>query len=228
MKRDAISYDEIARTVFAPIYPVIADQIIARTHVTHGFCLDIGCGSGYLGAALARKTDLEMCFLDLSVEMLALTNRTIAENGLTTRARTLQGDVRTIQLPDASVNLCVSRGSIFFWEELTPAFSEIYRVLTPGGWAYIGGGFGTLELKTAIVEEMTRRNRGSDDFRNRVSGCLAPETRTRYETALKQAGIPSCSILQSEAQGLWIIFQKPVFGEDQPDAKPSRTCGKRP
>ncbi len=228
MKRDAISFDEIARTVFAPVYPVIADQIIARTKVTHGCCLDIGCGSGYLGAALARKTDLDVCFFDLSAEMLALTDRTIAENGLAMRARTLQGDVGAIQLPDASVNLCISRGSIFFWEALAPAFSEIYRVLAPGGWAYIGGGFGSLELKTAIVEEMTRRNRGSDDFRKRVSGSLAPETRTKYETAMKQAGIASFSILQSEAQGLWIIFRKPTPEEIRPDAIPSRACGDRP
>ncbi|MBC7343666.1 MAG: methyltransferase domain-containing protein, partial [Clostridia bacterium] len=34
-----------------------------------------------------------------------------------------------------------------FWENLEKAFKEIHRVLAPGGIAYIGGGFGTSELK---------------------------------------------------------------------------------
>jgi hypothetical protein len=50
MEIDAQKFDRIARGVFAPVYPVIAGQIIARTGVTRGVCLDIGCGGGYLGA----------------------------------------------------------------------------------------------------------------------------------------------------------------------------------
>jgi SAM-dependent methyltransferase len=79
MKIDAQKYDHIARGVFAPVYPVIAHQILSRTCVTQGVCLDIGCGGGYLGAALARTTDLFLHFFDSSEEMLAIANRTIRE-----------------------------------------------------------------------------------------------------------------------------------------------------
>jgi len=205
---DAPKYDHIARGVFAPVYPVIARQILARTGVTQGVCLDIGCGGGYLGAALARTTDLFIHFLDSSEEMLAIASRTIAENGLRTRAGTLLGEVSAIALPDASVNLAVSRGSIFFWEDLPRAFREIYRVLAPDGWAYIGGGFGSREIKETIEHEMTSRNQGNNEFSAKVRKNLGMETRARFEAALETAGIDDFFILHNEDIGLWFVIRK--------------------
>jgi ubiquinone/menaquinone biosynthesis C-methylase UbiE len=208
MKIDAQNYDRIARNVFAPVYPLIAEQIIARTGVTRGICLDIGCGGGYLGAALALAADLSVCFFDQSAEMLAIVQRTIAENGLASRAHTLQGNIMSIPLPDACMDLAVSRGSIFFWENLTTALCEIHRVLAPNGWAYVGGGFGSKELKASIIREMKARNQGSDQFRQRMSRNLGPETRVRFEKALETVGIASFSIIDNEEIGLWIVMQK--------------------
>ncbi len=55
MKINATEFDQIARTVFSPVYPVIADLIRKKTGITSGKCLDAGCGGGYLGIALAMK-----------------------------------------------------------------------------------------------------------------------------------------------------------------------------
>ena len=213
MKIDAQDYDRIAREVFAPVYPVIAEQIIVRTGVTAGACLDIGCGGGYLGAALARATDLSVCFFDESAEMLAIAQHTIADNGLAARADTLKGDVTRIPLPDGCMDLAVSRGSIFFWEDLAMAFCEIRRVLAPDGWAYVGGGFGSRELKASIIREMSARNQGDDQFRRRLDRNLAPETRARFEKALETAGIAPFSIIESEEMGLWIVIQNQMDGK---------------
>lgn len=206
--QQAQQFDEIARTVFAPVYALIADQIIAETGITQGVCLDIGCGGGHLGAALARATDLFVHFFDRSSEMMALAERTIIENRLQDRADTLQGDVCTIDLPDDAVNLAISRGSIFFWEDLPQAFREIRRVLAPQGCAYIGGGFGSHAMKDAISRQMQARNRGSRAFGDKVRHNLGPETRRRFETSLHQAGIDSFSILHNDDIGLWIVMRK--------------------
>ncbi|MFA7012276.1 MAG: class I SAM-dependent methyltransferase [Desulfobacterales bacterium] len=208
MEIDAEKYDRIARMVFSPVYPLIADQIIARTGVTQGVCMDVGCGGGYLGAALARSSKLYVHFFDRSEEMLAIAKRTIAQNNLQERADTLQGDVAAIGLPDGSVNLAVSRGSVFFWEDLTQAFREIHRVLAPHGWAYIGGGFGSRELKESIEREMSSRNQENEQFRNKGRRNLGPETRSRFETALQTAGIDSFSILHGDDIGLWLVMRK--------------------
>jgi ubiquinone/menaquinone biosynthesis C-methylase UbiE len=208
MTIDAQKYDKIARTVFAPVFPLIADQIIAYTGVTQGTCLDIGCGGGYLGAALADKTDLFVRLFDTSPDMLEVAKRTIAENKLIERADTLQGDVTAIPLPDNTIDLAVSRGSIFFWDDLPRALTDIHRVITPDGWAYIGGGFGSKAITESIVSEMKKRNQGSDEFRDRVRRNLGPESRERFETALKTAGLDRASILHDEEIGLWIIIRK--------------------
>lgn len=209
MDINAAKFDSIARTVFAPVYPVIAAQIIAHTGITGGVCLDIGCGSGYLGAALAKTTGLFVYFLDVSSEMLAVVRRTITENGLENRADILQGDVSAIALPDDSVDLAVSRGSIFFWKDLVAAFREIDRVLAPGGQAYIGGGFGTKELKEGIERKMAlKQEEGDENFRKRVTKNLGDGTRERFSSAVTAAGITSCTILQNEDIGLWLVMQK--------------------
>jgi ubiquinone/menaquinone biosynthesis C-methylase UbiE len=208
LKIDAKKYNAIARDVFAPVYPVIARQIVSHTGVTSGTCVDIGCGSGYLGAALARITDLFVHFLDQSADMITLVERTIAENGLQARSATLQGDVTDINLADASVNLVASRGSVFFWKDLPRAFKEIYRILAPQGWAYIGGGFGSRELKESIEREMASRGKGSGPFSDKVRRNLGPETRNRFVTALETAGIASYTILQSDDIGLWLVMRK--------------------
>lgn len=208
MKIDAKSFDQVARTVFAPVYPVIARQIIERTGITHGVCLDVGCGGGYLGAALARATDLFVHFFDESREMLELARRTIKENRLEERSDTLHGDVAAIDLPDHSVDLVVSRGSIFFWEDCVQAFQEIYRVLAPSGMAYLGGGFGSASLREAITSQMMARNDGDEKFRERLRQNLSQETRSRFERALQAAGIPAYSIVHTEEEGLWIIMKK--------------------
>ncbi|NLI31794.1 MAG: class I SAM-dependent methyltransferase [Deltaproteobacteria bacterium] len=208
MKIDAQSFDYLACTVFAPVYPVIAGQILEKTRITQGTCLDIGCGGGYLGLALVQATDLLVLFLDESEEMLDLVRRRIAENGLEDRTDTLRGDVTDIGLQDDTVDLAVSRGSVFFWEDCTRAFREIYRVLAPGGMAYIGGGFGSAPLLEAIAQKMKVRNHGSDEWYEKVERNLSPDTRSRFKTALKAAEISYYSIIHNNEEGLWIIIEK--------------------
>ncbi len=210
MKINASQFDHIARTIYAPVYPVIADQIIEHTGITSGQCMDVGCGPGYLGAALACKSDLYLLFFDQSDDMLTLCERTVDANGLRGRAGLLPGDIGSIALPDGSVDLIISRGSIFFWDNLPQAFSEIYRVLAPGGKTFIGGGFGSKALLDMIRSQMALRNHGCDQFDRKVRANLGPEMRARFEASLANAGITGFEILQSAEIGLWIVMSKPA------------------
>ena len=209
MKIDAKKYDEIAREVFAPIYPVIAEQIKRKTGITQGTCLDVGCGSGYLGLALVKITDLTICFFDQSAEMLELVTRKISDNGLTARARTLLGDVHAIPYSDQSIELVVSRGSIFFWEDRSQAFREIYRVLTPGGMAFVGGGFGTPELKMGIIDKIEERNKNSEPekFKAKVGKNISKDNEKLFRDEMQRAGVATFEIILDDA-GLWVVMKK--------------------
>ncbi|CVK31236.1 Methyltransferase type 11 (fragment) [Methanoculleus bourgensis] len=90
--------DRIAKTAFAPVYPVIAEQILDRCGISRGRCLDVGSGPGSLGIALARASDLAVTLLDSSPDMLAAAEGNIREAGLSGRFSLLRGDVHAIPL----------------------------------------------------------------------------------------------------------------------------------
>lgn len=195
--------DRIAKTAFAPVYPVIAEQILDRCGISRGRCLDVGSGPGSLGIALAQASDLAVTLLDSSPEMIAIAEGNVREAGLSARVALLEGDVHEIPLPDGSVDLAVSRGSIFFWEDLARAFSEIHRVLAPGGRTYVGGGFGTVDLRNAVAATMARENPDWRSFRDRNLGL---ENRERVAGILADLGFRHRII--SDDSGFWVVIER--------------------
>lgn len=200
---DVHTYNEIALGMNAPIYAFYADRIVAHTGLTTGNCLDIGCGGGYLGLALAQITALDFVLFDQSPEMLLCAAENIAQFGCQSRVRTLRGQVQAIPLTDASIDLVVSRGSVPFWDDLATAFGEIHRVLRSGGYAYIGGGLGDPKTR-AEVEERVRRQ--YPEWRQKARKPPHHDNQ-HYSGALQAAGIQPFAVNRSD-EGLWITFRK--------------------
>lgn len=195
-------YDETARGVNAPIYDYYAQQIKTKTGITKGVCLDAGSGGGYLGLALARITDLTFIFLDISENALNKAKEHIAEDGLRERARTLLADVHSIPLPDGSVDLVISRGSIHFWKDPAAALKEIYRILAPGGRTYVGGGKGTPEIQAQIKARLKAMGREKEWFDKGPGQRLQRD----YDAIMKSAGISDYTIIRDA--GFWIVMRK--------------------
>ena len=219
MSSKAEEFNRLVHEVFAPCYPVIAGQILEKaglqsnqdsgTDTADGLCLDLGCGPGFLGLAIAEASSLELCMLDQDPEMLDICRHNAEARNLENRVRIQPGDVHAIPLPDNSVRLAVSRGSVFFWEDLPRAFSEIHRVLAPGGMAYIGGGFGNPELKMQIDEEMDRR---SPEWKTHQAERIGPGAPEKYRQFLFSSGIEDYEFDHGPA-GMWIIFNKGEQGQ---------------
>ena len=193
----------VAKTSFAPIYPVIAGQILEGTGICKGLCVDAGSGPGSLAIAIARISDLSVWSLDLSPHMTEIATENIREAGLSDRIRTINGDVQSLPFDDGSVDLVVSRGSVMFWKDKTAAFSEINRVLRPEGQAYIGGGFGTKELAEKIKRNPGEGRRGKGQ-RHGPPRDLNPEN---YHSALAAAGIRNYDLRRDDS-GFWINIRK--------------------
>ena len=204
MKIDVAEYEKIATQIFKPIYSVIAGQIVSNTKISKGNALDVGCGTGHLGLAVAREGDFYTRFLDESPEMLKVANQNIENAGLKDRAETVQADVSDIPLPDGSIDLAFSRGSLFFWQEPAKAFKELWRILAPGGKTYIGGGFGN----TALKDEISRKMGNTPEWKKKLERNLGQGSLEKYEAILEQAGIERYEILHDEEIGLWIVMQK--------------------
>ncbi|MEN6391340.1 MAG: class I SAM-dependent methyltransferase [Syntrophomonas sp.] len=207
MSSKAEEFDRQAREVFAPAYPAIAAQFLEESGVYKGVCLDLGCGSGYLGLAFAEQSLLDIYLMDNDPEMLAIAKRNVVNRHLEKRVKLMQADVHRIPLESNSVQLVVSRGSMFFWQDQVLAFNEIYRVLAPGGKAFIGGGFGSPEIKRQIDQEMQRR---SPDWLEHLRSKIGPDAPGRYRAILSKTDIVDYDI-DYGAVGLWVVFGKKEF-----------------
>lgn len=200
----ATEFNDIARNIFAPIYPVIARQAVDCCGTDKGFCIDAGCGPGHLALALASVSGFQIDALDSSNDMLACAEKNIRDAGMSGRIRTVHSDVHTLPYDDGSVDLVASRGSVFFWDEPARVFAEIYRVLRPGGRSFVGGGFGTPALKAAITAKMRERD---PEWEKKVKGNMGPEKDAELRKCLVEAQIPNVEIIRDES-GFWIVMRK--------------------
>lgn len=196
-------FDRIVREVFAPIYPVIAQQIKQKTALTSGKCLDAGCGTGALGRAMAEITDFHITFFDQSDEMLSLAKGYADDEEIAHRSTFLQGDIHDIKMEDNSFDIVISRGSSPFWNDWSRAYGEILRVLKVGGHAYIGGGFGTKELKEQITAHM---NKEKPDWRDSFKDRIKAE-REALPQILNTLNPAQHTIIDDES-GWWVFMTK--------------------
>jgi ubiquinone/menaquinone biosynthesis C-methylase UbiE len=196
--------EQTMKGLFRKIYPVIAQQIIARTGIRAGLCIDLGGGPGMLGVRLAQASQLWVEIVDPLAECVELARENIAEHKLQHRVGASAGRAEEIAFPEASVDLVASRGSVYFWEDQRQGLREIFRVLRPGGWACVGGGFGNKELRDEILAakaddvEWNRQRRERGDRH-------PPE---HFRALLAELGI--AGEVESGERGMWMVFQKPA------------------
>jgi arsenite methyltransferase len=96
--------------------------------------LDLGSGGGIdvlLSAKRVGPTG-KAYGLDMTEEMLDLARRNLRESGLT-NVEFLKGRIEEIPLPDASVDVIISNCVINLSGDKDRVFTEMFRVLKPGG-----------------------------------------------------------------------------------------------
>lgn len=91
--------------------------------------LDLGCGTGYISERLGQRlAPGQLLGLDIAEGMLQFARAERAYPALW-----LCGDAEDMPLADASVDVIFSSLSVQWCEHLSSLFSELYRVLKPGG-----------------------------------------------------------------------------------------------
>ena len=99
-----------------------------------GTAADLGCGPGYLTIELARGAPgLHVTGVDLSDAMLTQAFSNVRLAGMAHQTDFRTGDVAALPFPTASLDLVVSTLSLHHWDDPTPVFDEVARVLRPGG-----------------------------------------------------------------------------------------------
>ena len=96
--------------------------------------LDLGCGAGTdsLVAAQMVGSDGSVTGIDMTPEMLAKA-RLSGETMGAANVEFVQGEAEALPFPDASFDVIVSNGVIDLIPDKAAVFSELLRVLRPGG-----------------------------------------------------------------------------------------------
>ena len=116
-------------------HAVMADWGFSHLPVIHPEEItDLGCGGGRNAGALlrtyprARVTAVD--YSGLSVEKAKEYNRDMITAG---RCIVRQGDVSALDLPSGQYDLATAFETVYFWQGLEKCFSQVLRVLKPGG-----------------------------------------------------------------------------------------------
>lgn len=198
------SFDNIAENIFAPIYPIIAKDIIENTGISKGEFLEIGCGGGHLGLQILKNTNMTGYLMDINPKAVELAAGRIKEKGFSIRAKALVQDVHSLEFSDNSMDLVLSRGSMGFWQDIEKAFMEIWRVLKVGGKTYIGGGLGNLETQKIIREKMKDIDKDWPNSVKRNQNLISNE---EFKSIFGKLGY-KYEIKDTLESGRWIILEK--------------------
>lgn len=112
-------------------YCGLADERAPATAI-----LELGAGSGRITCPLVEAGH-RVIALDRMGPMLDALRTRIAERSWTDQVQPIEADMRTLPLPDGSVELVIAPFNtlmhLYTWKDLRACFREVARVLTPGG-----------------------------------------------------------------------------------------------
>jgi len=210
LKSDLIEKVPMYKTAtgaFAPVYKALAQQMVQDYGITDGICVDVGCGSGAFALEYAKTTQCTVYALDIDPASVRLTSILVDEAGLTGRVIPVEGDAQDMSLRSEFADLVFSRGSIPFWPDREAGVRECYRILKPGGVAYVGGGFS--RILDPKIRNPIARERGASFADNPPEGFRVPND---LDEVARGAGIPQDQFrtYTEPIAGWWLEIRKPA------------------
>jgi arsenite methyltransferase len=111
------------------------DRILDNAGLREGeTLLDVGCGEGLVAFGALDRGARMVVFSDISQDLLDVSRRAAAELGVLDRSEfVLAGAEDLGEIADASVDVVTMRSVLIYVADKEAAFSEFFRVLSPGG-----------------------------------------------------------------------------------------------
>ncbi|MBN1345587.1 MAG: class I SAM-dependent methyltransferase [Phycisphaerae bacterium] len=199
-----------SRDVLAPVYAPLAEQITRKLRLADktGIGIDVGSGPGDLIVELCKRTRLHWINADINPYFFGHFLDIARRQGVGHRVSAVYADAQALPFRDDYADVIVSRGSYHFWPDRKKGFQEVYRVLKPGGVAYVGRGFPD-NLPPSVAQGIRQKQAGSVNYDRRKE---ADDLRR----ILDDIGIPGYRIHLPDPPdhsdlnyGLWVEFHKP-------------------
>ncbi len=214
--------NETISEVLAPVYAPLAEQIVNDFELrdARGVGIDLGSGPGDLIIELCKRTRwMHWVDADIDPRVFAGFLRKAEAAGFRQRVSAMLADAQALPFRDDFAEIIVSRGSFQFWKDRHKAFGEIYRVLKPGGVAFIGRGFPeNLPLETArAVRDRQRRNGKEPVYEVTQTAAELGRIMRSLKIEDYRIRIPKPEVRGDVNYGIWLEFRKPGAGRKPPE-----------
>jgi len=199
MKTDTLI--EELNLLWEPIRPFLTRQVEELYGRRNGNILEIGPFSGLIFALARKKVGQSFSIAAFPQAAIRMYRQEARKHGLENRVRIVKSDSSLMGIADDSVDLAVFRGALFFPILFKVDFEAIYRVLRPGGIAFVGGGFGK-HTPAEVISQIGKRSEELNASMGRV--------RVTVESVREQVRLSNleekCEITTDG--GLWVVMKK--------------------
>ncbi|MEJ2717159.1 MAG: class I SAM-dependent methyltransferase [Deltaproteobacteria bacterium] len=191
--------------LWLPVYSGLAEQAASYCAQAPQNILEIGCFSGGMGLTLLQRYPDSRLAVALELDELAATFSRDWEGLLSEsdsdRVSVVASPLTPLRITGNSHDLVICRGVFFFLDPGGAVLSEIDRVLSEGGVAFFGGGFGSF-TSPKVIEQIADESR-------RINAALGKQflSSQDFHRILDSCGLADRSRIIEEG-GLWALLEK--------------------
>jgi len=129
-------YEKATRLVIESYYRGVAEEIVSS--FKGGLLLDLGTGPGYLPIEIVKRSSAISCDgIDLSGRLIKMARRNAMKAGVADRLNFEVGNAANLRFENESYDMVISTGMLHMLKDPVRVLMECYRVLRPGGEAWI-------------------------------------------------------------------------------------------
>ncbi len=126
-------YDKMSRLVSMDIY--LQFQQYLKINCPEGKILDVGCGTGRGLVLIGKDSRYQTAGIDPASNMIKLSQKNAKAENVAADFRI--AEVESLPFSDNEFDAVISNGAFHEWQDAEKGLNEIYRVLKPGGIAFI-------------------------------------------------------------------------------------------
>jgi hypothetical protein len=187
--------------LWEPVRPYLARQMEELYGRQNGNILEIGPFSGLIFALARRNVDRSCSIAAFPDATTPLFRHEARKHGLEGRVRIIESDSSLTGIAGDVVDFAIFRGALFFPSLFQVDFGAIYRTLSSGGIAFIGGGFGKY-TPPELISQIGKRSEQLNAAMGRVRVTVEDVWDLLRSSRLEE----KCEI--TTEGGLWVVMRK--------------------
>ena len=187
--------------LWEPVYPYLARHIQELYGHREGEVLEIGPFSGVIFSLMKEGVGNRFVIASFPSGMGEFFTEQAEKEDVTGTVEVAESDPSLKGIEDKTVDLAVFRGAFFFPALFNADLGAVYRVLKPGGLAFVGGGFGKYTPNSVILS-LGRRSRELNLDIGKVE--ISEQTLRQHITESRLAA--HAKVI--DEGGLWVLIQK--------------------